>query len=152
MKPAKRRNKRYVRRPMRTPMIVGAQLVLGPLERIIDQIARDGTVDASPRGTPMFQDGDGQWYDTAAALEGVIWHLEMHCARHGRALPLQPLRQLHACLKYMSPITETLLRDLQQVLPSIQRAMALADPDEQISILRQAQIKEEFEKQGIING
>ncbi|MDS1141755.1 hypothetical protein RE432_15040 [Pusillimonas sp. SM2304] len=151
MKPAKRRNKRYTPRQVRTPLIVGAQLVLGPLERIVDQIANDGTVDVSDRGTPVFQDGDGGWHDTAAALEGVVWHLEMFCARHDRALPLQPLRQLHACLKYMIPITETLLAELQAALPVLQRAMALGDPDDQVSILRQARIKEQLEQQGIIH-
>ncbi len=146
MKPPKRRNKRYVPRPTRTPMIVGAQMTIAPLQQIIDQIASDGTVNTSAKGVPMFQAGDGRWYDTAAALEGVIWHLDMYCARHSKQLPIQPLRELHICLAYITPISESLLNRLQAALPQIQREMALADPDDQVDLLRQTQIKDGLEQ------
>jgi len=146
-KPRKRRVKAYVRRAVRTPMIVGAQLVIGPLEAIIDQIARDGTVNADAKGVPIFQDGDGTWYETAPALEGVIWHLEMHATRHKLALPIQPLRELYVCLDYVSPISASLLARLQKALPILQRAIATGKPDDQVDLYQQARIKEAFELQ-----
>lgn len=101
--------------------IVGSALVFGPLEAIVDQIEADGTLNCSPRGRPIFRDfKDGHWYDTAAALEGVIAHLEMYETRHGVTLPLDALR-----------------RDL----PALQRVLALSDAGDVLDLYRQTQVK-----------
>lgn len=145
-RPKKARNKQYRPRQVRYPLMVAAQTVIGPLEMIVDQIARDGTVNVDDKGLAIFQDGDGRWYDTAAALEGIIWHMEMHSTRHGVDLPIQPLRELMVCLRYVSPVSAGLLVRLQSALPRLQRAVALGDPDDQIDILQQARIKEELQR------
>ena len=142
----KARNKRYTPRAVRAPMIVATDLVLRPVEAIIDQINRDGTVHADAKGIPQFQAGDGCWYEAAGAIEGVIWHFEMWCVRHGESLPLDPLRELHIALKYMVPIQERTLRNLGTAMPTLRRAMSLADPDDQVDLLRQTQIRAELEK------
>lgn len=139
-----RRNKRYVPKPVRPPMLIGAELAMRPLEQIIEQIARDGTINTED-GVPVFLTSDG-WYQSAEAIEGMIWHLEMYCARHGRALPLDPLRSLHAALVEMEPIGQGLLADLITSMPALRRAMSLADPEDQLDLLRQTQIKAELER------
>lgn len=144
-RPKKPRNKPYRPRRVRFPLVVAAQTVMAPLDRIIDQIRHDGTVNVDAKGTAIFQDGDGQWYDTAAGLEGIIWHLEMYSTRHHIDLPIQPLRELMVCLRYVSPVSAALLSRLQDALPRLQRAMALGCPDDQVDILQQARIKEAFE-------
>lgn len=141
----KRRTKPYHPRPIRTPMIVGTDLVLRPLEQIIEQLERDGTAITDSKGYPVFQAGDGQWYPSADAIEGVIWHMEMHCTRHGRALPLEGLRELHIALKYLAPVMESTLAKLDKEMPALRRAMAMADPDDQLDLLRQTQVKAELE-------
>ncbi len=55
MAKSKKPRKPYRPRDVRTPMLVGTDLVLRPLEAIIEQIDRDGTVNASRRGVPIFQ-------------------------------------------------------------------------------------------------
>lgn len=141
----KKRNKKYKPRPVRTPLIVGTSLVMGPLIAIIDQIERDGTVLIGARGRPVFQDGDGKWYETPAALEGLIWHLEMYSTRHVVNLPLEALREFHKALDYSIPITETLMLRLKRDVPVLQRVMGLGCADEHVGLLRQVQIKAEFE-------
>ncbi len=137
---------------VRTPMIVGTDLVLRPLEQIIDQIERDGTVNVSAKGAAQFQSGDGQWYDTAAAIEGIVVHFEMFAMRHDLDLPLDALRELHVALKYCVPVFERTLTGLQHALPVLRRAMATACPDDQVDILTQSMIKFEFEKTALVGG
>ena len=141
----KRRNKPYRQRAKHAPMLVASDLVLRPLERIIDQLKHEGTAITDSKGYPVFQAGDGQWYPSADAIEGVIWHLEMFCTRHGRELPLDGLRDLHIALKYIKPVMESTLAKLDKEMPALRRAMAMADPDDQLDLLRQTQIKAELE-------
>lgn len=140
-----RRTKRYTPRPIRTPMIVGAGLVLGPLTAIIDRLEIDGTVNVDAKGNPILQGGDGNWYDAAGGIEGLRWHLEMYCTRHGVTLPLDGLRELEIAFRYCAPVQPSTIQKLRAALPVLQRAMATADPDDQIDLLQQTRIKAEME-------
>lgn len=123
-------------------MIIGSALVFGPLEAIIDQIEADGTLNCSPRGRPIFRDfKDGHWYDTAAALEGVIAHLEMYETRHGVQLPLEALRQFHRLVDHVMNIPQSLMDALRRDLPALQRVLALSDPEDVLDLYRQTQVK-----------
>lgn len=140
-----RRNKRYVPRPVHTPMLIGAELAMRPLEQIIEQIDRDGTINTE-NGIPVFLACDGDWYQSAEAIEGMVWHLEMWCQRHSRTLPLEPLRNLHKALSDLEPIGPGLLADLLTSMPALRRAMSLADPEDQLDLLRQTQIKSAMQR------
>jgi hypothetical protein len=143
----KKRNKPYRPRPTRTPLIVGAALVFNPLEAILDQLEAHGTLDCSARGTPMFRDlTDGNWYDTAAALAGVIDHLEMYEIRHGVSLPIESLRRFHRFITHDMPIPSALMGQLRRALPTVQRSIALSDPEDVADLYRQCLIKYEIEK------
>ena len=131
---------------VRSPMIIGASLVISPLEAIVDQIGTDGTVHVDRFGTPQFLATDGIWYATAPALEGLVYHLEMLSDRRNIVLPIEPIRQLRIAMEYSVPVTDSLLDKLKQSLPVIRHTLSFADPDEQIDILRSAQIKYEFER------
>jgi len=98
-----KRNKPYRPREIRTPMIVGTDLVLRPLEQIIDRLEIDGIVDV-----------DG-------------------------------LRELVIAFRYCVPVQASTMAKLRAALPVLRRAMAMADPDDQVDILRQTQIKAELE-------
>lgn len=143
----KRRNKPYRRREPRGHMLVASDLVLRPLETIVDQLDISGSLDTDGKGNPIFRDGNGRTHDAAAAIEGLMWHFEMHSIRHGCPLPLDGVRELHVALKYIAPVMESTLVKLKSDLPVLRRAMALADPDDQLDLLRQTQIKAEMEAQ-----
>lgn len=129
-----------------TPLIIGSALVFGPLEAILDQLEHDGTLTCSVRGRPMFRDlTDGNWYDTAAALAGVIDHLEMYEIRHKVTLPVEGLRQFHRFVDHGMNIPGSLLDQLRRDLPALQRVMALSNPDDIVDLYRQVQIKIEME-------
>lgn len=68
----KPRRKQYRPRPARLPMLIKAQQTLAPLEAIIDQIDRDGTVTTNARGVPIFLClEDGEWYASAPAMPAM---------------------------------------------------------------------------------
>lgn len=146
MAKSQRPRKQYRPRMVRAPMLVGASLVVSPLEAIVEQIGADGTVNVDKFGTPQFMATDGIWYATAPALEGLVYHLEMLSQRRQIELPIEPIRQLRIALEYSVPITGTLYENLKKSLPKIRSVLSFANPDEQIDILRSAQIKFEFER------
>lgn len=139
-----RRAKRYQPKPVRHPMLVGASLVMFPLQQIVNQLDLHGTVDTDSKGVAQFMATDGRWYESAPAIEGVIWHFEMMCTRHGLVLPLDGLRELHIALKYIVPIQNSTMVKLRAALPVLQRAMGLADRQDQIDLLQQTRIRAEL--------
>lgn len=142
----RKRSKHYSPKRAELPMLIRSYKVFSPLQAIIDQIAKDGTLNCSARGVPMFRDlEDGQWYETAAALQGVIDHLEMYQIRFQCDLPLSALKEFHKGLQYAMPVSAGLLARLQRDLPLLQRAMARSDPDSVNDLFRQVQIKELME-------
>lgn len=137
--------KPYKQKIVRTPMIVGASLVISPLESIVNQISNDGTVDIR-HGVPHFMATDGLYYPTVPAIEGVIYHFEIIEMRHGISLPLEPLRQFKIALEYCVPITESLLEKLKHSLTVLRITLSYGDADEQLDIFRTAQVKFEMER------
>lgn len=143
----KKRTKQYKPRPVHAPLIVGASLVFSPLQAIIDQLDSDGTLTCSPRGVPMFHDfTDGHWYDTAAALAGVIEHLEMYETRHNVKLPISSMADFHRRISNSMPIDSPLMDRLRRDVPALQRVMAVSDRADIIGLYQQCQIKNEMEK------
>lgn len=142
-----KRQKTYREKPVHAPMLVASALVLGPLEAIVDRLEIDGTVDVDGRGNPIIQDMQtGEWYDAAGGIEGLCWHLDMHCTRHGVSLPLDGLRELHIAFKYCAPVQASTMRKLREALPILRRAMAMADKSDQLDLMRQTMIKAELEE------
>ncbi|MFY1847923.1 hypothetical protein [Achromobacter dolens] len=87
----KPRRKQYRPRPARLPMLIKAQQTLAPLEAIIDQIDRDGTVTTNARGVPIFLClEDGEWYASAPAIAGMADFFDMWATRH--VSPFRPWR------------------------------------------------------------
>lgn len=140
-----RRSKRYTPREIRTPMIVGTDLVLRPLETIVDRLEIDGTVDVDGKGNPVLRASDGEWYDAAGAIEGVMWHMEMHATRHGVTLPLDGLKELVIAFRFCVPVQNSTMQKLRAAMPVLRRAMSLAKPEDQIDLLRQTQIRAQLE-------
>lgn len=140
-----RRPARHEMRPKASPMIVGAEIVMRPLEQLFDELDRTGKVTVNSRGFPEFLACDGHWYEAAPAIEGLIWHFEMWCTRHRKELPLQPLRELHIALHYLVPVQESTIDALRQALPVLRRVIALGLPEDQVDLLQQTRIKAELE-------
>lgn len=110
MSGTKKRNKAY--RPGRTGDAIKLKMqpwkvkaVFDPLLAILDQLEQHGTIDTTPKGQAIFRDhNDGFWYDSHAAVIGVVEAYEIHERRSGRVLNLEPLRQLANKLKYAAPV------------------------------------------------
>lgn len=71
------------------------KLVFDPLTAILDQLEQEHTLTVSASGAAMFKDAtDGDWYDSAAALRGVIEAYEIFERRRSIDVQLEPLRVL----------------------------------------------------------
>ncbi|MGN6659628.1 MAG: hypothetical protein ACTHKN_11615 [Achromobacter mucicolens] len=128
-------------RPKTAPMMVGAEIVMRPLEQLFDELDRTGKVSVNARGYPDFLACDGYRYEAAPAIEGLIWHFEMWETRHGKKLPLQPLRDLHVALHYIVPVQERTVEALRHTLPILRQVMAMGTPEDQGDLLMQTCIK-----------
>lgn len=141
----RRSRTRREERPKAAPMMVGAEIVMRPLEQLFDELDRTGKISVNERGFPEFLACDGYRYEAAPAIEGLIWHFEMWETRHGKTLPLQPLRDLHVALHYLVPIQERTVEALRQTLPILRNVMATGKPEDQIDLLQQTRIKAAME-------
>lgn len=101
-------------RPARLPMLIKTQQTLAPLESIIDQIDRDGTVTTDDRGVPIFHCvADGEWYASAPAILGMADFFDMWAVRHGHVFKAVALRQLAKRLGVGMPIDMPLMAALR---------------------------------------
>ena len=121
--------------------------VFRPLECILDQLERDGTVDVTPSGVPIFKDsGDGNWYCTVTALNGVIEAYEIHERRHQRPLNLEALRVLSNKLKYGMPIFDSDTKSARGCLDRMRSETMLMTADYAKQLIKDFQIKEALER------
>ncbi|WP_156337361.1 hypothetical protein [Achromobacter aegrifaciens] len=133
-------------RPARLPMLIKTQQTLAPLESIIDQIERDGTVTTDDRGVPIFHCvADGEWYASAPAINGMADFFDMWATRHGRAFKAVALRQLAKRLEVGMPIDGPLMAALRAEIPSLRRIGASLDQADATDLLQQTRILAEME-------
>lgn len=90
--------------------------VFGPLESILNQIEKDGTVMACGNQIVFLEDGSGGWYDAVAALHGVIEFHQIAEMRYGLAVDTAQLIKLANKLDSGAPIFES---DIQAARESI---------------------------------
>jgi hypothetical protein len=109
MTATKRRNKAYRPRDPESiklrmqPWTVAA--VMNPLLAIVDQLEHQGVIDVTRSGQAVFKDyNDGYWYDTPAAIRGVIDAYAIHERRIGAELHLDALRRLANKIEYHMPV------------------------------------------------
>lgn len=133
-------------RPARPPMLIKTQQTLAPLESIIDQIERDGTVTVDARGVPVFHcAADGEWYASAPAIAGMADFFDMWAVRHGREFKATALRQLAKRLDVGMPIDTPLMAALHAEIPALRRIGAGLTQDDASDLLRQTQIRAELD-------
>lgn len=142
----KPRRKQYRPRPARLPMLIKAQQTLAPLEAIIDQIDRDGTVTTNARGVSIFLClEDGEWYASAPAIAGMADFFDMWATRHGSAFKAAALRQLAKRLEVGMPIDAPLMAALHAEIPALRRIGAGLTQADASDLLRQTQILAEMD-------
>ena len=145
MKKPKKRNKPYVPKGTRLPMMVAFRVIMGQIESILMQLEQDGTVTVSQRGVPVSKDlSTGRWFETHPAMMELLDYFGMYETRHGVKLPLDAFREFTRGLPYNMPVTESLHERMKRDLVLIQRTMSHADPEDAHDLYVQAQIKIEL--------
>ncbi|MGT2507885.1 hypothetical protein [Cupriavidus basilensis] len=124
------------------------EAVFGPLERILDAIDRDGCVTATKDGVPVFQDcNDGDWYEMAPAIEGVVAAYEIHAKRQARELPLQPLKRLVMMLRYAMPLQQSDVDAARASIATLRHESMEMRADYARDLVRTTQVRIELDKQ-----
>lgn len=143
---SRQRSQRQISKPIPVPMIVKMNTVLSPLEAILDQLERDGTVHTDARGTPIFKAApENEWFAMVPALLGVIDMFSMWATRRGKVFDLSALQRLAHKLEYGMPVSQSDVRAVRALLPYMQRVACTLSHDEAKNLVLQTQIKEELE-------
>ncbi len=128
------------------PMILKMNTVLSPVEAILDQLDRDGTVHVDERGTPIFPAGPrNSWFAMVPALLGVVDLFSMWATRHGKTFDLSALERLAHKLEYGMPVAEHDIAAVRALLPYMQRVACTLSHDEADDLIMQGRIKDELE-------
>ncbi len=127
-------------------MILGAHLVLAPLESILHQMTTDGTINVDPAGTPAFMDVSGRWYPLVPAIEGLVHHFEIFASRNKLLLDLSLLAVLIDSLKQNLPITDSTIFALQHLLDHLRTLLSFSSASQHVDILNTLECRYEFER------
>lgn len=120
--------------------------VFRPLETILDELGRDGTVTTTAAGVPIFRDrNDGCWYETAPAVEGVACAFEIHGMRQCRAVPVEALLLLARKLRYAMPIDEADVEAARRDLVALRAEAMQMTAAYARDLVRTTQVRIEFD-------
>jgi len=77
------------------------------VERILNQLEQEGTIDETRYGQPVFIDlKSGQWKGSVESLEGFVELFELHAVRKGIMIHVEQFKQFNNKLKYSMPISQ----------------------------------------------
>lgn len=138
--------KKYRPAQVKTPMMVKSRDVLAPIEAIIEQIERDGTITQTIKGMPIFRTPEGHYASTVDSLEGLIHAFELCETRFNTSLPLEPLREFCRGLPYDWTITESMLARLKMSLVALRQFLNWADEAAMGDIVQTVQIADELRR------
>lgn len=145
-----RPRKPYRPKPVRNPfaMRIKVNMVFEPIEHALGELLRTGTVDADGSGAPIFRNHiDGDDYNLAAAMAGVVTMFEMWGTRHRKTAPVWSLNVLCGRMGKGEELTEALVRSALESLPAL-RAIALQMGEEEAAdLVRGTQIRIQLELQ-----
>lgn len=128
-------------------MMVKMMYVLDPLERIIDDIERTGTVEVA-NGQPIFrhlEKSGSVAYSAAPAIDGIADFFEMFCIRRGSSMDLVGIRQFAKKLEYGMQLTQQNLDAARADMQKMRGLVPLLRQEEADSLILQVQIKSEME-------
>ncbi len=135
----KKRNKKYRPKPVRGNMFVAGYRIPYPLEAIVQRMEIDGTIEATPDGKAVFDDGE-EVYEVVPALNGLIHWLELCVQNSEIKVDLSPLTHLKNQLNYHMPITESVFNACKRLMPTLRRLVSLIPAGLAESNMRTVQI------------
>lgn len=126
---------------VRAPMMLRVQRVFAPLESVLDEIEREGTVDTI-NGEPVFRAlGDETWYSTYPAILGIVGLLEEWGRRTGRPIEGAALKRLANKLRASMPLAESDISDVRKEMLGLRRAVTQMTQAEALELLAWADSK-----------
>lgn len=124
---------------MKRPTLPQIVSVFAPVDRIIIELERDGTINVNAQGVPVFLDG-GEWHEVCPALNGWIELWDRMIAKYSIHLDLEPLRKLHKKLLYASPLLENDVSSAKATISQCRKLYRGMDCDAVASVARTQQV------------
>ena len=122
---------------------------LEPIETMLEQIERHGTVD-SAQGEVIFRDcGSAHYYSMVPALRGVVEMFTIASRRKGWSLDLGALARLAKKLDVACPLQQSDIDAARAAIEGIRRhapGLTLGEADDLVNTIK---IREAMEKRGI---
>lgn len=125
--------------------------VWSPLETVLDQIEKDGTVDTDGKHIVFKEDMRGGKYDLVAALRGVIQFHELAEKLHGVPAQVDALRKFANKLDASMPIFEQDIADVRECIRSCWKQALTLRVSQATSIVDTVRISAEMERLGLTN-
>ena len=126
----------------------GMQVLFDMFGAVLQQIARDGTVDAMEDGDAVFCTPDGQGLPVVPSLHGFLCIFEAHQVRSGRAMPMEPLTHLAKKLADATPIEHCEVEAASSALDALRVEALRMEVGYAASLIQSAQIRVELEMAG----
>ena len=115
----KKRNKPYIPREKKAPMIVGQQMVFAPITQFLHQIRHSEILEY--RGESMIEHPAwSELYSAVPTLRLFANVFALWAAETGNTINVWPLRQLANHLVYEMPITESTLAPVERLFERMQ--------------------------------
>lgn len=142
--PPKRRQRALI------PMAVKMLYVMDPLERILEDIERTGSIEVA-NGQPVFRrpaEASQVAYEMVPAIEGMADFFEMFSSRRGNQLELTGLRQFARKLDRNMPLTQGNIDAARADMRTMRQLSSRLTQAEADDLILNVQIKAELEKGG----
>jgi hypothetical protein len=118
--------------------------VFHPIERVLDRMERDGTVDAVG-GAAVFREPSG-WYDLVAAIEGVIDFHRLAEARHRIPCQIAALERLAKKLNLGAPLFQSDIDAARADITACKRQAAQLRLSQATDIIETVRIQMELDR------
>ena len=130
------------------------KMVFAPLESILDQLERDGTVtvvhEGDQKGMPVFKiDGDREWYATGPALRGLTQAFYAHGVRTGKALPVNEIDRFADMLEAGKKVRAQDIQQVRSAMAVLKKEAQYFTVDYAQDLIKTVQVSEQLEKLGI---
>lgn len=120
--------------------------VWSPLETVLDQLERDGTVDTVGRQIVFREDMRGGQYDLVAALRGVVEFHQLASSRHGLPVDVSALDKFANKLESGSPIFEQDLAAVRETIVACKRQAMRLRVSEAADIVDTVRVSAEIDR------
>lgn len=125
--------------------------VFTPVERMLDRMEIDGTVETNGDQVVFMEHGNGEWFDLPAALNGLVEFHELATEKHGVPASTAALTKLASDLHDGNPIFEADIAAVRRDIASCKHQALKLRISQAADIVRTIQIRSEIAMNDVLS-